>query len=114
MKRIKPISKNKRQIGANNIAEKWKKIYFKDSKWYILNLSSSGKTAEQIWFALLSLGKIPDPDKVDTIIGNTSWTQPSPLPQKFCTVCNNLILNGVKLSDSSSICIVCLEEANKL
>jgi len=112
MKKIKPIPKKQRHIEANNVAERWKKVYFKNSKWYEFNSRNSDKTAEQVWFALLSLGRNPDPDKVDTIIGNTSWTQ-NP-PPEHCTVCNNLILNGVELSDSSSICIVCLEEAGKL
>jgi len=112
MKLIKPILKQQRQKLANNAAERWKDNYFTGNKWFEF-YTRHDKSSEQIWFALLSLGRTPDPDKVDAIIGNNSWTHNDAL-ETSCISCGNKIEHGVKLSSDSNICIICLEEANKL
>ncbi len=111
MKKIKGITKKARQKLANNVAKRWRDIYFnKTDKWYKFN-PYKDKTPEQVWFALLSLGKNPDPDKVDLIIGNNSWTS---INNNFCSSCGGTIYNGVELYDTVNLCIVCIEEAYKL
>ena len=50
-----------RQTKANTAAERWKDQY-------------RSRKYDQIYNKLVSLGKNPKPDDVDTIIGNTSWT----------------------------------------
>lgn len=113
MKIIKPISKQQRQKLANNAAKRWRGTYYeKDNKWY--QFQDSRKTSEQTWLALLSLGKNPDPDKIDSIIDNPSWTHHT---YRSCASCSNPIENGVEIgitNQSYNLCIVCIEEAYKL
>ena len=111
MKKIKYISKKERQKLANNVAKRWRDVYYnRNDKWYKFD-AKKDKTAEQVWFGLLSLGKNPDPDRVDLIIGNSSWTNDH---QKICNSCNNSIENGIELNKNYNLCIVCIEEAYKL
>lgn len=59
-----------RQSLANNVAEHWKKVYLYENEWSFIAIGSS----EEIYNKLVALPKPVDPDEVDRIIGNPSWT----------------------------------------
>lgn len=59
-----------RQDLASGAAERWKYQYFQQGKWISLSLSDPRDT----YASLLKLGPHPDPDDVDLMIGNESWT----------------------------------------
>jgi hypothetical protein len=63
-----------RQTLANNVAQKWKEQYYSEmTKKWIKSPYFGG--SEIIYKKLLSLGKNPNPDNVDEVIGNGSWTK---------------------------------------
>lgn len=59
-----------RQTLANTAAEQWKSNYFIKGRWMKVLFGDS----EQIYKQLAALGPNPNPDDVDAIIGNNSWT----------------------------------------
>jgi hypothetical protein len=60
-----------RQSRANGAANRWKNIYFDNEGWRHIMHGSS----EEIYNKLAILSEPVDPDKVDQIIGNGSWTR---------------------------------------
>lgn len=64
-----------RKDQAKRAADRWKMQYYDPKKrWsscFLYDLDTKGK-----WEALKALGPDPDPDDVDRIIGNSSWTEP--------------------------------------
>ena len=104
---MKPI-KITRQTGANSVVSRWKKQY--------RGISSYDREKLVILENLRSLGATPEPDKVDAIIGNNSWTS---VPG--CDCCGEpkeLIVRVGEEPDYEShtayVCRDCLLEALKL
>jgi hypothetical protein len=60
-----------RERRAAEAARRWRRQYFKDDRW----VSTFSGSSEDIYRALRGLGQSPDPDKVDGLIGNESWTE---------------------------------------
>lgn len=56
---------------AATAADRWKANYFRGGEWGEVCLGDS----REIYEALAALGESPDPDDVDRIIGNHSWTR---------------------------------------
>ena len=57
---------------TKTVAKRWKSHY-KDS--YGWKDCGGVKGSEEIYHELVGLGKEPDPDKVDKVIGNNAWTR---------------------------------------
>lgn len=96
-----------RQSLARAAAERWKAQYFV-GRWREENHL-------RIHSMLIALGSDPNPDDVDMIIGNTSWTRPG-----ACDNCgaesSALYMIGQPLdyeSHTASVCITCLRAAVK-
>ena len=68
-----------RESRANDAAMVWKKQYYneKDKSWKMIDDKKGYPTVDSgnIYEELKGLGANPDPDEVDRIIGNNSWTQ---------------------------------------
>ncbi len=60
-----------RQELANDVAERWYKTYYINGKW---RYNEDGNKLE-IYRNLKKLGDNPNPDQIDIVIGNTSWTE---------------------------------------
>ena len=84
-----------RQTRANNICLEWSKIY---------DVSFNNNKTEK-YLKLKALGNNPNPDDIDRIIGNTSWTV---LPS--CTECkedNNNYLIKIEMSYDENDVFLC-------
>lgn len=55
---------------VNVVDGRWKKQYYRDGSW-----SYYGENKLNIYEKLVSLGEIKNPEDVDKIIGNSSWTR---------------------------------------
>jgi len=101
-----------RQLGANSTAKKWFDTYFQNGFWRFD--TAYAKRKQEVHESLVKLGETPNPDDVDAVIGNKSWTSIS------CTSCREsceeAILIGVVDYDSHSayICKPCCETAFKM
>lgn len=99
-----------RQLLANRIAEVWKDRYFYGSGWY----HTMGFDAEIIHNKLVALGSNPNPDAVDSIIGNNSWTRIE------CDACHGINHSMVEFDipddddDKVQICADCIDKAYHL
>jgi len=61
----------------------------------------------KIYRGLVRLGKTPDPDDVDRIIGNNSWTLEESCDQ--CGIPSELLIEcGEELNYTSSTCMLCI------
>lgn len=89
-----------RQILADRVLGAWKKQYPKGH--------NSGRDKDAITFKLAMLGNHPNPDKVDKIIGNSSWTFSD------CSVCLKEVAEVVQFDNKNTICERCLKKALKL
>lgn len=95
-----------RQTLSNEVAERWAKQY-EDGRY--------GQDKIDILEKLRKLGNSPNPDTVDAIIGNKSWTRTN------CHECGQCNIDVVELgenpdyeSHTASICKKCLEKAMRL
>jgi hypothetical protein len=94
-----------RQIKANEVTETWRQQY---------PFYSSEKN--NIYRRLKSLGQTPDPNTVDKIIGNKSWTE-----VECCSECGKRPKSIIRLGEplhheslTAYICLDCLKKAIKL
>lgn len=105
-----------RQMKADTVAQKWFRTYAHTSYWkegrYLIG---NGLTKEETHAKLVDLGTNPNPDDVDAVIGNRSWT--------YCTCddCGKSVQAVVQLgqeldyeSATANICFHCLKKAVKL
>lgn len=90
-----------RQQNANSAAIRWAEQYcsgrFKCTDWHI-----------DVLHKLNELGEHPDPDAVDSIIGNSSWTDTD------CSLCNahNVPIVRFEIDDQGmDLCERCLTKA---
>ncbi len=80
-----------RKVRAADIFKRWEQQYPSD-------LEGIGKKLKE-------LGDNPDPDEVDRIIGNTTWTH------LICDHCKNYVEVAVGLWEEFYLCKECLEKA---
>jgi len=101
-----------RQLLANTAKERWRQSYYNEpaQTWGSLLESSS----EKVYEGLTKLGENPNPDDVDRVIGNTSWTE---VPR--CDECKEhkgvVIMLGEEPdyeSNTANICEDCINKAN--
>lgn len=99
-----------RKFKAEKASHLWKKSYYdsKKKKWGDL-ISGS---AEEVFERLCDLGPSPNPDDVNAVIKNTSWTDCT------CSECRKAVETVVQLgeepdyeSSTAWICIDCLRSA---
>ena len=99
-----------RKINAATAAKLWKKQYFSHVKGFM----DAGR--EAIYNQLVALGPTLNPDDVDSIIGNDSWTNPGECDE--CKKPNAVLIEVGEIPDYEShwatICTACLEAALKL
>lgn len=96
-----------RQHMANAVAHKWKEQYYSIEKkeWKENKFIVSGHHRE-IYYKLCLTN---DPNEIDNIIGNKSWTH------ALCDVCKNNVEEVIFFEESETyFCIPCLEGAIKL
>lgn len=98
---------------ATLVAAQWYRNYYRNYQWMKPNLHLGGPEAK--YAELLVLGDNPDPDEVDRIIGNTSWTECR------CDECNKAFEQVVQVGDepdyessTAKMCKGCLKAALKL
>lgn len=60
-----------RQVMANNVAKGWSGQYFSQKKGW---LKGPIKDPKEVYDRLVELGDNPNPDDVDKVIGNGTWT----------------------------------------
>ena len=96
-----------RQMLANKAADKWNRSYGPNFRSYVF-----GDT-RAVYQQLAALGPTPNPDDVDQIIGNDSWTSPG-----SCHECGQKKAVLVELgeepdyeSHNATICVDCLQAA---
>lgn len=65
---------------VNTVDDRWKKQYYKNYSW-----DRYGEDKFKKYEQLVSLGKIKNPENVDKIIGNSSWTR------LICNHCNKYV-----------------------
>lgn len=95
-----------RQSKANEAAKSWSHQYSNSGFW------GNDVSKQQTGFRLHDLGPTPDPDEVDKVIGNSSWTRTT------CDECEAENVDVVMVgqdedydSRTSSICKSCLIKA---
>ena len=91
---------------AAKAAAKWGRQYFKRSAWY-------DDEKHGIFLELNALGDSPDPDEVDRVIKNGSWTRLS------CSACgedrDTVATFECKIEARQvMVCVACLAAASKL
>lgn len=96
-----------RQETANNVTARWKKQY--------KNPMYASSDKSDILTKLQALEDTPDPDQIDVIIGNKSWTRVT------CHECDTEISPVIELgqepnydSYTACICLSCLTKAIKI
>ncbi len=98
------------KINAATAAKRWKKQYFSHVKGFM------DADREAIYNQLVALGPTPNPDDVDSIIGNGSWTNPGECDE--CKNPNSVLVEVGELPDYESRTVLirtaCLEAALKL
>lgn len=103
-----------RQSLANIAAIRWYKQYHVINDEWLTTLTGCSKS---IYLDLMRLGDIPEPNKVDKIIGNDAWTK---VPK--CTECGKCTEKVIQLgeepnyeySSTANICEKCLNKAADL
>lgn len=90
----------------NNICSAWKQQYFFDGEWRY------GENKQVIYNNLIALGDNKTEEKINEIIGNSSWTTIT------CGECNKHVDVVVVMNDSDEycayICKKCINKASKL
>lgn len=96
---------------AGAAAERWHKLYSSRQYWHS-KIPSGSQSYHGVWEALVELGPDPEPDAVDSVIGNPSWTKIT------CDNCTAQVFSGVALGSHSDdeygpchYCLPCLESA---
>lgn len=104
-----------RQMKADTAARDWFHTYAHTSYWKEGRFSVTGLTKEETHTKLVALGAHPNPDDVDSVIGNKSWTA------CICNDCGKYVEAVVQLgqepdydSATANICFPCLKKAVKL
>jgi len=102
------MSKLTRQDLANNVAESWRKQYeVGNFEWKSIRHDGKTQSAEVVYNNLVKLGDKPNPDDIDKVIGNKSWTELT------CDECSEsvdeVVLIGRNLSYEKSEAYVCLD-----
>ena len=104
-----------RQMKADTAARDWFHTYAHTSYWEEGRFAVSGLTKEETHIKLVALGANPNPDDVDAVIGNKSWTDCR------CDDCGKYVDAVVQLgqepdydSATANICFPCLKKAVKL
>ena len=85
------------------VAERWQNQYRKSDGTWINNFSNK----REIYKKLVALGNNPNPEDVDRIIGNTSWTVLK------CEECKQLCDIIAVMGEHTQLCFKCLEKARK-
>lgn len=87
-------------------ADKWFDQYYNGGNWHGLN----GSTTKTTYQKLRDLGKNPDPDKVNEVIGNTSWTT---VDCETCGMrCTRWLAVHTEAYKTFNICEKCLSAAH--
>ena len=81
---------------VNTVDDRWKKQYYKNYSW-----DRYGEDKFKKYEQLVSLGKIKNPEDVDKIIGNSSWTR------LICNHCNKDVEAVFIFGTSEDSCYVC-------
>lgn len=87
---------------AATAAERWAAVYQASPGWRSYRIPS-GALLEEVYVRLCALGPNPDPDAVDAVTGDPTWTRIG------CDDCN--AGPAVVLLGDSYICAACLESA---
>ncbi len=93
------------QRSGKHVAERWRNSYFCRGHWSDVR----GECADVIYGKLKALGDDPEPDAVDAIIGNTSWTHAN------CSACGNevsralIFTNNGGMGETVSLCADCIK-----
>ena len=85
--------------------ERWKQQYFVNNVWIY------GDEKKVIYENLVSLGDNPEPEQVNEVIGNSSWTRLT------CEECNKVVESVVVINASEYsiyLCKKCLSKAVRL
>lgn len=101
-----------RQSLANEAAERWKGNYYcPDRGWLGYGIDSYA-----VYSHLLALGENPDPDRVDAVIGNGSWTE-----KPSCDECGQQVAAVAEVgqppdyeSATARLCYSCASRAHEL
>lgn len=92
-----------RQTQANTAAKQWRAQYPLELPPCVFD---NGETSVDVYEALVALGPSPDPDAVDVIVENTSWTAVG-----LCTECGasppQLVQFGADENDKDTGFLVC-------
>ena len=98
----------RRSERARDAAKIWKKYYHINGEW----VSGYGRDNQEIYEKLCKLGINPDPEEVDRIIGNPSWTK------VWCNECRNYVEEAVEIGEkpdydsaTATVCMDCLKSA---
>lgn len=105
-----------RAAKAKGVAHSWYCTYFnKSSGWCTTRTIGSLLTKEETYKAIVALGENPDPDAIDALIGNRSWTQVD------CEECGAHSNESIGLGEDYEVggpdvlvCRPCLRKALKL
>lgn len=104
-----------RKLLAKRAANRWYMQYCNRGVWDSRMLERSKETKEDIYNKLLSLGDDPNPDDIDKVIGNHSWTW------VYCNECDERVEGVVQLgeepdyeSNTANVCFGCLNKASML
>ncbi|MEG0407421.1 MAG: hypothetical protein RR623_00985 [Bacilli bacterium] len=92
-----------RQHLVNTVHDRWKNQYYINSSW-----DYYGEDKVEKYEQLVSLGKVKNPEDVDKIIGNSSWTR------LICNNCNkdvNAVFIFGTVEESCYVCEDCVSIA---
>ena len=99
----------RRSERARDAARVWKESYCSpNGKWY----PCYGENKKEIYEKLCKLGTNPDPDEVDRVIDDPSWTK------VWCNECRNYVEEAIEIgekpgydSETATVCTDCLKSA---
>lgn len=100
-----------RQELADSAASEWKEQFCSKGVWHPIYPDRDGERREAIYNKLVALGEHPDPDAVDAVIGNGSFTHRS------CVGCNEWHDRFVVMQEyptsrfTIALCLSCAEKA---
>jgi hypothetical protein len=99
-----------RKILSESAAEEWKSQYCKKGPWMHVHTGSP----EVIYGKLKALGSSPDPDMVDHVIGNGSWTRVPDCDECGGADVGQVVRIGEDMSYESNtahVCVNCIKSA---